>query len=527
MTRLIPALSLALLAGLAGCRGRDSATPDRRTLIDSRDVEDPKSLDPARATDVPSGRAVGYVFDGLVRFTPDARVEPALAERWDVSADGRRYTFHLRNGVKFHDGRPFTAGNVIRSFERVIARGERPWPLLPIRGARQFQAQEARSVSGLSSPDDSTVVITLTEPLAVFPKLLAMPVAAIVPDSVPEDFGQHPIGTGPWRFVEWSHDDYIRFARNPDYFGGPPLADSLMARIIPEPSTAVAEFRSGTVDLVFVPESETERWREDPAAKDLLRSSSSLRLWYVGINTRRGVLTDVRVRRAINHAVNVSETLAQLMGGRGRVAAGVIPPSLEGADTLRVPYAYDTAQARKLLADAGHPNGVDLELWHSTDPTVSRLAQTIQSFLAVSGIRVKLVQRDGPSVREAARNGQTDLVLKDWWADYPDGENFLFPLLHSTNVGAGGNVSFYASPTYDRLVTRARVEQRDSVRIGLYRQADSLAFEDAPMLFLFFAADLFAVQPWVQGFEIPVIFNGQRWTKVTIGDASRSPPPPR
>jgi peptide/nickel transport system substrate-binding protein/oligopeptide transport system substrate-binding protein len=207
----------------------------------------------------------------------------------------------------------------------------------------------------------------------------------------------------------------------------------------------------------------------------------------------------------------------------------VIPPSLEGADTLRVAYAYDTAQARKLLADAGHPNGVDLELWHSTDPTVSRLAQTIQSFLAVSGIRVKLVQRDAPSVREAARNGQTDLVLKDWWADYPDGENFLYPLLHSTNVGAGGNVSFYSNPAYDRLVTRARVEQRDSVRIALYRQADSLAFQDAPMLYLFFASDLFAVQPWVQGFEIPVIFNGQRWTKVTLGAASSrgaSAPPP-
>jgi peptide/nickel transport system substrate-binding protein/oligopeptide transport system substrate-binding protein len=534
MTRLIPTLSLALLAGLAGCRGRDSGVPDRRTLIDSRDDADPRSLDPARATDVPTGRAVGYVFDGLLRLTPDAQLEPALAERWEKSPDGRRYTFHLRRGVKFHDGRPFTAGNVIRSFERVIARGELSWPLLPIRGARQFQAQETRSVSGLSAPDDSTVVITLTEPLWIFPKLLAMPVAVITPDSVPDDFGEHPIGTGAWRFVEWRHDDYVLFARNPEYFDGPPTADSLMARIVPEPSTAVAEFQNGTVDVLFIPESDTDTWLNDPAKKDLVRSSASLRLWYVGINTRRGVLTDARVRRAINHAVNVSETLAELMGGRGRVAAGVIPPSLEGADTLRPSYPYDTARARQLLAEAGHPNGVDLELWHSTNPTVSRLAQTIQSFLAVSGIRVKLVQRDGPSVREAARNGQTDLVLKDWWADYPDAENFLYPLLHSANVGAGGNVSFYANPAYDQLVTRARREQRDSVRITLYRQADSLAFVDAPMLYLFFGADLFAVQSWVHGFDIPIIYNGQRWTKVTLGaapnrapsNAAPAPPPP-
>jgi peptide/nickel transport system substrate-binding protein/oligopeptide transport system substrate-binding protein len=324
--------------------------------------------------------------------------------------------------------------------------------------------------------------------------------------------------------VEWRHDDYLRFARNPTYFGGPPAAESLMARIIPEPSTAVAEFESGAVDVLFIPESETERWQTDPTRKDLVRSAPSLRLWYVGINTRRGPLTDVRVRQAINHAVNVAETLAQLMGGRGRVAAGVIPPSLEGADTLRAPYAFDTAQARKLLAEAGHPNGVTLDLWHSQNPMVSRLAQTLQSFLAVSGITVRLVQRDGASVREAARNGQTDLVLKDWWADYPDAENFLFPLLHSANVGAGGNVSFYTNPTFDRLVSRARTEQRDSVRIALYRQADSLAFADAPMLYLFFASDLFAVQPWLQGFEIPVIFNGQRWLKTTLGDSLHPPP---
>ena len=520
MTRTFKLLLVAaVLATIPACRGGDNADrdPGRRTLIDSRDVEDPRSLDPARSTDVPTGRAVSYVFDGLVRFTPDARVEPALAERWEVSRNGLVYTFHLRRGVTFHDGRPFTSRDVVRTFERVLKSGDRPWPLDPIRGSAAFKSGGARTVSGLSAPDDSTIVITLSEPLAFFTKLLAMPVASIVPDSIPENFGERPIGTGPWKLVEWRHDDYLLFARNDAYFDGPPKADSLKARIIPESSTSVAEFENGAVDVLFVPEGETERWRNDPVRSELLQSAAGLRLLYVGINTRRPFLSDVRVRQAINHAVDVPTILEEMMGGRGQRAAGVIPPSLEGADSGRQGYAFDVAKAKELLAAAGHPNGIDLELWHSQDATITRLAQTIQSFLAVAGIRAKLVQRDSPSVREAARAGQVDLVLKDWWADYPDAENFLYPLLHSTNAGPGGNVSFYANPRFDQIVMRARRELRDSARVALYRQADSLAFTEAPMLYLFFTADLFAVQSWVHGFQVPVMFNAQRWTDVTIG----------
>ena len=526
MTRLITIVFVAAtLAALPGCRGGDSNdAPERRTLIDSRDTDDPRSLDPARSTDVPTGRAVAYVFDGLVRFTADARIEPALAERWEISRNGLVYTFHLRRGVTFHDGTPFAARHVVRSFQRVLEQGERPWPLLPIRGARAFQAHEARAISGLAAPNDSTVVITLAEPLAIFLTLLAMPVASIVPDSTPENFGERPVGTGPWRFVEWRHDDYIRFARNDRYFDGAPKAESLMARIIPEASTSVAEFESGAVDVLFLPEGETQRWRADPERSRLLQSAAGLRLFYVGINTRRGVLSDVRVRQAINHAVDVGTTLEELMGGRGHRANGVIPPSLPGVDTTRAPYPYDPAKAAALLKEASYPEGTELELWHSQDATVSRLAQTIQGYLAASGIRVKLVQRDGPSVREAARNGQTDLVLKDWWADYPDAENFLYPLLHSTNVGAGGNVSFYSNPTFDRIVTRARRELDEAARLDLYRQADSIAFAEAPMLYLFFSTDLFAVQPWIRGFEVPVMFNGQRWTDVAIGGGAATAP---
>lgn len=510
-------LPLVALLILAACRGGE--TGHRRTLVDARDRYDPKSLDPALSTDVPTGRAVSYLFDGLTRFSPDAKVGPALATRWDVSPDGRTYLFHLRAGVRFHDGTPFHASDVVHSFTRVLDpanKSGRPWPLYPIAGARDFAAGKTSMVAGVTAVDDSTVRITLDTALAIFPKLLAMPVASVIPAKIPPDFGEHPNGTGPWTLVRWQHDDYVLLAKNPEYFDGAPKLDSLMIRIIPEPSTAVAEFESGNVDLLYVPEADAPRWEQTDEKKALLTSAPALRLWYVALNTTRGPLKDARVRQALNHAVDVRTILDKLLGGRGRLAAGVIPPTLDGADTARAPYSYDPALAKRLLATAGYPNGFDIELWLPQDATFARVAESIQSYLAAVGVRAKIVQRESAAAREASRNGKSDMFVKDWYADYPDAENFLYPLLHGANRGVGGNVSFYENPTFDRIVSQARTEQDSVKRDALYRQADSLSFADAPMIYLFFYNELYAVQPWVKGFIAPTIFNGQKFTDVTI-----------
>lgn len=508
---------LALTVTVVACRGGDAGR--RRTLVDARDRYDPKSLDPALSTDVPTGRAVSYLFDGLTRFSPDAKVGPALATRWEVTPNGLTYLFHLRVGVRFHDGTSFHASDVVHSFTRVLDpsnKAGRPWPLYPIAGARDFAAGKAISVAGLSVVDDSTIRITLDTALAIFPKLLAMPVASVVPAKILVDFSEHPVGTGPWTLVSWQHDDFVLFAPNREYFGGAPKLDSLMVRIIPEPSTAVAEFESGNVDLLYVPEADAQRWEQTDEKKALLTTAPALRLWYVAINTTRGPLKDVRVRQAINHAVDVRTILDKLLGGRGRLAAGVIPPTLEGADTARAPYAYDTVLAKKLLADAGYAKGFDIDLWIPQDPAFARVAESIQSYLAAVGVRAKLIQRESAAAREAARRGQTDMFVKDWYADYPDAENFLYPLLHGTNRGVGGNVSFYENPAFDRIVSLARTQQDSTKRAALYRQADSLAFADAPMIYLWFYNELYAVQPWVKGFIAPTIFNGQKFTDVTV-----------
>src|SRR6185503_19701149 len=308
----------------------------------------------------------------------------------------------------------------------------------------------------------------------------------IVPEGATADLGERPVGTGPWKLVEWRHDDYLLFARNERYFLGPPPVDSLRARIIAEPSTSVAEFESGTVDVLQIPAGQTREWQDDESRRPLLSSTPALQLVYVGINTTRGPLADARVRQAINYAIDINMMIERLVSGRGTRAAGVIPPALAGYDSARRAYPYDPAKAKQLLATAGHPNGIDIELWTSMTPIYVRMAETIQAYLNAAGIRTKVVQRESAASRAAARKGETDMILKDWYADYPDAENFLYPLLYSANKGSGGNVSFYANTRFDSTVMAARRELDEAKRGALLRQADSIAFGDAPMMFLYF-----------------------------------------
>ncbi len=478
---------------------------------------DPRSLDPALSTDVPTGESVTLVFDNLTQFDAEGRLVPGLATSWWPSPDGATWTFRIRQGVRFQDGRPLDLAAIRASFIRALrmrAEGGRVWPLLPIRGADAVADGTTDSLEGLRILDDSTIAFTLTEPLNIFPKLIAMPVAAIVPTPVPEEFGEHPVGSGPWRFVSWSHDDLMVFARNDDWWGEPPLSDTLRIRIIPEAFTRAAEYESGRLSVVEVPYSETRRWEADHP--DELQRRASMIAIYVAINTTRGPLADVRVRQAINHAVNVPAILDRVMQGRGALAAGAIPPGLEGHDSTRRRYSYDPDLARRLLAEAGHAHDLHLQLWRSTRAEFARIAQAIQADLERVGITVEIVERDASTARAAARRGDADLFLSDWWADYPDGENFTYPLFHSSNAGTGGNYAFLADSALDRMLVTARTTPDSLEKVRLLKAIDARVFDLAPWLFCWFPIDIWAMRPEVHGWRYPAVFTGQRWTRVTI-----------
>ena len=508
--RLLAGLSLLLV--LAGCGPR---APGR--TLEYYFTYDPRSLDPAYSTDVPTGEVVALLFDNLTQFVPDGSLVPGLARRWTVDSTGSRYTFHLRTDARFHDGRPVRAADVKASFERALsprALGGRPWPLFPIRGARSYNRGEAASVTGIVVPDDSTVVVTLEEPLNIFPKLVAMPATGIVPTPTADDFDQAPVGSGPWKFVSWSHDDAIVLARNDQWWGGAPQSDSIRIRIIPEPLTQAAEYERGGLSVVEIPFGETRRWETERPAELLRRPT--IRDLYIAINTKRGPLSDVRVRQALNHAVNVPALLDRVMAGRGALAHGVIPPGIEGYDSTRARYAYDPARARTLLAEAGHASGLNLKLWRSQRAELARIAQAVQQDLAQVGVKVEIVQRDASSARAAVRKGEADLFLTDWYADYPDPENFTYPLFYSKNAGTGGNYAFLDDARVDSLTVALRTTVDSAGKARLAREADARIHALAPWIFLWHPVDLWARNADTEGWEIPAIFNGQRWLTARV-----------
>ena len=478
---------------------------------------EPRSLDPALSTDVPTGEVSALLYETLIRYDVDGRPVPGLATRWETSPDGRSYTFHLDPAARFHDGRPVRAAAVESSFRRVLAPGAgggRTWPLQPIDGAAAVLDSGAATLRGVTVVDDSTVRIALAEPFPLFLKFLAMPVASIVPNDPTRDFDAAPIGSGPWQFVRWQHDDQLVFARFAGYRGTPAASDSMVIRIIPEPLTQAAEYESGRLHVVEVPIGETRIWEARRGAE--LQRRVAIRAIYVALNTSRGALRDLRVRQALNFALPVDVILSNLQAGRGARSAGAVPPGLPGFDSTRAPVPYDLAKARALLREAGYPDGLSLKLWRSPRTEFKKLSAAIQQELGRAGIRIEIVERDAASARAAARKGEADLFLADWYADYPDAENFLFPLFHSQNAGTGGNYAFLRDASLDSLLEQLRATADPEAAAALARAADARVFAAAPWLFLWFPTDVWAMRPELTGWRIPAVFTGQRWTDVRV-----------
>jgi ABC-type transport system substrate-binding protein len=303
-------------------------------------------------------------------------------------------------------------------------------------------------------------------------------------------------------------------AKNEAYWGEKPASDSIRIRIIPEALTQAAEYESGQLSVVEIPFGESRRWEAQHGTEILRRPA--IRDAYIAINTTRGPLKDVRVRRALNQAVDMPTILRTVIGGRGIQAAGALPPGTLGHDSTRAPYAHDPARAKQLLAEAGYQNGFSLKLWRTAREHYSRIAQAVQQQLGEVGITVEIVERDASSARAAARNGEADLFLTDWYADYPDPENFNYPLFYSGSKGPGGNYAFYQNATLDSMILRARATADVGEKERLSREIDQQVFDAAPWIFCYFPVDWWARQPEVTGWEIPAIFNGQRWVSAKV-----------
>jgi peptide/nickel transport system substrate-binding protein/oligopeptide transport system substrate-binding protein len=522
-----PLLGLILIALLIIPAGGCHRTDDDRLpgYLYLRLNSNPTTLDPALITDVQGGGIAAKLFNGLVRFNENLDIVPDIARSWSLSPDQLTYTFRLRRDVRFSNGRKVTAHDFRYSFERVLTpktKAPLTWVLDKVEGADDFIAGRAAAISGIRVMNDQTLVLKLEKPFGPFLSLLAMTTAYVVPreevERLGQDFGTHPIGSGPYVLAEWKHGQHIILTAREDYFEGSPKLNGIYYRVIPEDLTAVMEFETGHLDVLLIPASEYRRYTTDPAWRELVFGRTGLDSYYIGLNCTRPPFNDVRVRRAVNMAIDRQHILNTVFEKRGVLATGPVPPGLWKTRTLTraaAGYSYDPEKAKAWIREAG-AEGATIKIYISADPEVLDIIEVVQSYLAKAGLRAEITQLDWSAFKHAVNEGEPDAFWLSWWADYPDPENFLFPLFHSASVGSSGNRTRCLDPELDRLIETAQRTMNEKQRYRLYREAEDRIIKNAPWIFMWHRADYFVVQPWVKDFKIYPIYSIDKRVDITV-----------
>jgi peptide/nickel transport system substrate-binding protein/oligopeptide transport system substrate-binding protein len=468
---------------------------------------DPPTLDPAQATDTTSSAVIRQIFDGLLELDEKLNVIPALAERWEVSKDLRRYTFRLRRGARFHNGREVKAADVKYSFERA-ARGKRPWVFEKITGARELIRGQAKEIRGIRVTDDLTVEIALERPFAPFLYLLAYDAASVVPREEAERrgaaFASHPVGTGAFRFVSWRRDDQVVLEAFKEHFRGAPYLDRVVFRVIPAEITRFNDYRAGNLDVSDIPTGHCRAVQTDPALKSEAAVWPILGTHALRFNVEKPPFTDRRLRQAFGHAIDPSGIVQGLLEGCVVAGKGILPPGMPGYTPDMKGTPFDSDRARRLLAEAGYPGGKGLPpvTYHfNTSDLNQRIAELIQSQLKEVGVRVELRRLDWAAHIKVVDEGGAMVFRQGWIADYPDPENFLTVLFHSRNIGAAGNTSRYRDPALDRLFDEADAMAPGPARFKKYQEAERMILEDAVWVTLYHYTSRALVKPWVRGLE--------------------------
>lgn len=466
-----------------------AATPDDALLIGQ--VAEPQSLDPQVATAANDSRILVNIYDGLVRNgASKLDIEPALATRWQISADGLTYRFQLRKGVTFHDGTPFNAAAVKFTFDRMLD-AKHPWHNTGPFPLSFFFS----SIKSIDAVDDETVVFHLKEPFAPLLSNFATPAGLIVsPAAVAKygkDFGRHPVGTGAFRFREWQANQRVVVSANTHYWDGKPGLNTVVFRPITDSNTRVAEMLSGGIDAMSEVPPDTVKLFAAKKDRFRLYQTTGPHVWYVMLNTQIPPFNDVRVRQAVNYAINKQSLVDNILQGSADVADGPVPRAFTWAANDAVkPYPYDPQKARQLLQEAG-AEGATLTFYVTEggsgmlDPLP--MAVAIQADLKAVGLQVKIESYEWNTYLakvNAGLNQQTHMAEMAWMTNDPDTLPFLTLRSDAWPEKGGFNSGYYSNPQVDSLLQQARLTTDNATRAGLYRQVQQIVHQDAPWIFV-------------------------------------------
>lgn len=475
---------------------------------------DSAALDPAIVTDGESLKIGHQVFDSLIEYKEGTtEVEGALAESWEVTPDGLKYTFKLRQGVTFHDGTEFNADAVAFNFKR----WDDPKSEYKFEGDSfdyydsMFGPDGSRVIKEVKVVDPYTIEFILNQPQAPFLQNIAMTCFGIAsPKAIQEkkeNFKSEPVGTGPFVFKEWKRNDSITLEKNPNYWKeGLPKLSKVIVRSIPDNSARFNALQNGEIDLM-----------EDLSPDDLsvLESNAELQkierpsfnVAYLGFNFKNKPFDDVKVRQALNYAVNKQGIIDAFFAGQAKPAVNPMPPTLWGYNDSIQDYPYDLEKAKQLLAEAGYPNGLPDEVTFYAMP-VSRpympdgkkVAEAIQADFEKIGVKVKIESPEWATYLDETKVGEKDdIYMLGWTGDNGDPDNFIYTLLDKDSI-PGNNRNFYVNEKLHTILVAAQKEVDQSKRAELYKEAQVIIKEDAPWIPLVHSVPLLAGKANLKGF---------------------------
>lgn len=507
MKNILATSALSLSLGLASLASAQDYQPDPNAKSGGNIIvtykDDVATLDPAIGYDWQNWSMIKSVFDGLMDYVPGTtELRPGLAESYEISEDGTTFTFKLRKGVKFHNGREMTAEDVKYSLDRVTT----PATQSPgagffgsIKGYDAMADGSATSLEGVTVVDPYTVKIELSRPDATFLHVMALNFASVVPkeavDEYGADFGKHPVGTGAFKLADWTIGQKLVFEKNADYWRpGVPYLDSITFEVGQEPIVALLRLQKGEVDVPGdgIPPAKFNEVMGNPDEAKQVVEGGQLHTGYITLNVEMAPFDKVEVRQAINMAIN-KDRIVQMINGRATPATQPLPPSMPGYTKDYAGYPFDPAKAKEMLAEAGLPDGFETELYvMNTDPN-PRIAQAIQQDLAAIGVKADIKALAQANVIEAGGTPKTAPMIWSggmaWIADFPDPSNFYGPILGCAGAVEGGwNWSWYCNKDLDAMATEADSitdPAKQDERLQKWSDVYMKVMEDAPWVPVF------------------------------------------